>query len=176
MWYSWVWLNAKYVIKNASAKDDAYTLFEKSNFCPKIQFCQNFTFFSGNQSCQQLKSANPQQFHEFFTQNFFSRNQSCQQQKSSKPLHFHEFFTRKKSTIFLGKSKSNFWTKNVDFEQYVIWSTWQAINHHRLQWFQHDHWGVYQWSYWFLWRNGQNFYLIWIRIFNLDIILHNSLE
>ena len=50
---------------------DSYTLFEKSNFCPKIQFCQNFTFFSGNQSCQQLKSANPQQFHEFFTQKFF---------------------------------------------------------------------------------------------------------
>ena len=28
-------------------------------------------FFSWNQSCQQLKSANPQHFHEFFTQNVF---------------------------------------------------------------------------------------------------------
>ena len=59
------------------------TLFEKSNFCPKIQFWQNpniFTsfspkffwqFFSWNQSCQQLKSPKPQHFHEFFTQIFF---------------------------------------------------------------------------------------------------------
>ena len=44
-----------------------YTLFEKSNFCPKIRFWQNFTIFSRNQSCQQLKSANSQHFHEFFT-------------------------------------------------------------------------------------------------------------
>ena len=48
-------------------------------FCPKNQFWQNFTIFSGNQSCQQLKSANPQHFHEFFIQKKFtilSRNQS----------------------------------------------------------------------------------------------------
>ena len=50
---------------------DDDTLFDKSNFCPKIQFWQNFTIFSGNQSCQQLKKANRQHFHEFFTQIFF---------------------------------------------------------------------------------------------------------
>ena len=33
--------------------------------------------------------------------------------------HFQEFFYPKKSTIFLGKSKLNFWTKNEDFEQCV---------------------------------------------------------
>ena len=52
-----------------------YTLFEKSNFCPKIQlqhfheFSPNFfwQFFSWNQSCQLLKRAKPQHFHEFFT-------------------------------------------------------------------------------------------------------------
>ena len=48
-----------------------YTLFEKSNLYQKIQFWQNFTIFSGNQSCQELKSANPQHFHEFFTPKFF---------------------------------------------------------------------------------------------------------
>ena len=64
----------------------ACTPFEKSNFCPKIQFWQQ-----------------SQHFPEFFTQifwQFFSWNQSCQQLKSPKPQHFHEFFTPKKSTIF----------------------------------------------------------------------------
>ena len=63
-------------------------------------------------------------FHEIFTQNFFwqffSWNQSCQQLKSPKPQHFHEFFTPKKIDNFLGKSKLNFWTKNEDFEQCVL--------------------------------------------------------
>ena len=61
----------------------------------------------------------PQHFLEFskFFWQFFSWNQSCQQLKSPKPQHFYEFFTPKKSTIFLGKSKLNFWTKNEDFER-----------------------------------------------------------
>ena len=63
----------------------------KSQIFVQIQFWQNFTIFSGKQSCQQLKNLKPQHFHEFFTQN--------------------------NSTIFLGKSKLNFWTKNEDFEQ-----------------------------------------------------------
>ena len=82
------------------------TLFEKSKFCPKIQFWQKpniFASFSPN----------------FFFDNFFSWNQSCQQLKSPKPQHFHKFFTPKKIDNFLGKSKLNFWTKNEDFEQCV---------------------------------------------------------
>ena len=47
------------------------TQFEKSNFCPKIQwvFHPNFFWqlFSWNQSCQQLKSLKLQHFHEFLT-------------------------------------------------------------------------------------------------------------
>ena len=39
----------------------------KSQIFVQIQFWQNFTIFSGKQSCQQLKRANPQLFHEFFT-------------------------------------------------------------------------------------------------------------
>ena len=57
------------------------TLFEKSNFCPKIQFWQNPNIFT---------SFSP----KFFWQ-FFSWNQSCQQLKSPKPQHFHEFYTPK---------------------------------------------------------------------------------
>ena len=73
------------------------TLFEKSNFCPKIQFWPNSNIFTS-----------------------FSWNQSCQQLKSQRPQHFHEFFTQKKIDKFLGKSKLNFWTKDEDFER---WST-----------------------------------------------------
>ena len=50
------------------------TLFEKSNFCPKIQFWQNFTIFSGNQSFQQLKYKTPtfsRVFHQFFFWQFY---------------------------------------------------------------------------------------------------------
>ena len=46
---------------------------------------------------------------------FFSWNQSCKQLKSPKPQDFHEFFTQNNSTIFLGKSKLNFWTKKWRF-------------------------------------------------------------
>ena len=79
--FLWIWFNSDYS-----------TLFEKSNFCPKIQFWPKtptfsrvfrpncfWQFFSWNQSCQQLKSSKPQHFHEFFTQKnrqFFSGNQS----------------------------------------------------------------------------------------------------
>ena len=51
------------------------TLFEKSNFCPKIQFWQKPNIFT---------SFSP----KFFWQ-FFSWNRSCQQLKSPKPQHFH---------------------------------------------------------------------------------------
>ena len=62
----WFWL----CILNCSLAS-WYILFEKSNCCPNIQFWQNFTIFAGNQSCRQLKSANPQHFHKFYTRNFF---------------------------------------------------------------------------------------------------------
>ena len=35
----------------------------------------------------------------------------------TKPQNLHEFFTKIFLTIFLVKSKLNFWTKNEDFEQ-----------------------------------------------------------
>ena len=58
-------------------------------------------------------------FHPKFFWQFFSWNQSCQQLKSPKPQQFHEFFTQKIDNFF-GKSKLNFWTKNEYFEQCVM--------------------------------------------------------
>ena len=87
--------------RNTSVMVYYFTLFEKSNFCPKIQFWQSTNIFT---------SFSPQIFLTIF-----SWNQSCQLLKSSKPQHFHEFFTQKIDN-FLGKSKLNFWTKNEDFE------------------------------------------------------------
>ena len=75
-------------------------------FCQKIQFWQNFTILSGNQSCQQLKSANPQHFHEFFTQNFFTIflvKSKLSTAKKSKAATFSRVFTQNNLTIFLGK-------------------------------------------------------------------------
>ena len=106
----------------SSNKSCQATLFEKSNFCPKNQFWQNFTIFSGNQPCHQLKSANPQHFPEIFTQiffwQFFSWNQSCQQLKSPKPQHFHEISLKTIWQFFSGYqlSKLNCWTKNWRFQ------------------------------------------------------------
>ena len=51
-----------------------FTLFEKSNFCPKIQFWQKTTF--------------SRVFPPNFLWQFFSWNQSCQQLKSPKQQHF----------------------------------------------------------------------------------------
>ena len=82
----------------------ANTLFEKSNFCQKIQFWQNPNI---------LTSFSSQIFWQFF-----SWKQSCQQLKNLKPQHFRDFFTQKIDNFF-GKSKLNFWTKHEDFEQCV---------------------------------------------------------
>ena len=63
------------IIGNVQDKFCTFTLFEKSNLCPKIQFWQYsniFTSYSPN----------------FFWQ-FFSWNQSCQQLKSSKPPKYN---------------------------------------------------------------------------------------
>ena len=64
-----------------------------------------FTIFTGNQSCQQLKSANPQHFHEFFTQIFltiFLVKSKLSTAKKSKITTFSRVFHPKKSTIFSG--------------------------------------------------------------------------
>ena len=83
-----------------------YTLFEKSNFCPKIQFWQNpniFTSFSPN----------------FFLTIFLVKSK-LSTAKKSKATTFSRVFYPKKSTIFSGNQKLNFWTKNEDFEQCVL--------------------------------------------------------
>ena len=83
-----------------------YTLFEKSNFCPKIQFWHTPTF--------------SQNFSLKLFWQFSSWNQSCQELKKSKTTTFSRVFHPKKIDNFLGKSKLNFWTKNEDFEFFLL--------------------------------------------------------
>ena len=82
-------------------KSYSCTLFEKSNFCPKIQFWQNPNIFT---------SFSPKLFLTIF-----SWNQSCQQLKSLKPQHFHEFFTKKKIDNFLEEIQVEFLDKKWRF-------------------------------------------------------------
>ena len=94
------------------------TLFEKSNFCPKIQFWQNANIFTS--------------FLPNFFWHFFSWNQSCQQLKSPKPQHFHEFFTPK-NWQFSWEIKVDFFgqkyipTQNVS-GHYNAWSSWSPCS------------------------------------------------
>ena len=72
-----------------------YTLFEKSNFCPKIQFWQKKT----------------QAFHEFFSPKnspIFLWNQKLSTAKKSKTTTFSRVFHPKKSTIFSGNQSCIF--------------------------------------------------------------------
>ena len=77
------------------------TLFEKSNFCPKIQFWQNLNIFT-----------------RFFLTIFLVKSK-LSTAKKSKTTTFSRVFHSKKIDNFLGKSKLNFWTKNEDFEQWA---------------------------------------------------------
>ena len=82
------------------------TIFEKSNFCQKIQFLQNpnnFTSFSSK-------------FFFFF----FLVKSKLSTAKKSKTTTFSRVFHPSKIDNFLGKSKLIFWTKNEDFEQCVF--------------------------------------------------------
>ena len=92
----------KWKVERKPKLNELTTLFEKFNFCPKIQFWQNHNIFT---------SLSP----NFFGQ-FFSWNQSCQQLKSPKPQHFQDFFTQK-NRQFSREIKVKFLDKNEDFEQ-----------------------------------------------------------
>ena len=61
----------------------------KKNF----NFDETLQFFSVNQSCQQLKSANPQHFHEIFTQNNFDNFSREIKVVNSKKVQNRSIFT-----------------------------------------------------------------------------------
>ena len=95
IFWRWLW-TVFYRTDNQTEKQNKkwlivtiYTLFEKSNFCPKIQFWQNSNIFTSF-------------FHPNFFWQFFSWNQSCQQLKSAKPQHFHEFSPKTIRQFFSG--------------------------------------------------------------------------
>ena len=103
------------------ARDTRVAHYSKSQiFVQKFNFDKTLQFFSGNPSCQQLKSANTQHFHEFspkFFLTIFLVKSNLSTAQNSKTAAFSRVFTQNNWTIFLGKSKLNFWTKNEDFEQ-----------------------------------------------------------
>ena len=86
------------------------TLFERSNFCPKIQFWQKPNIFTS--------------FSPTFFGQFFSWNQSCQELKSPKPQHFHEFFTHKKNPQFSREIKVDFLDKKSRFRTVCMHTLW----------------------------------------------------
>ena len=96
--------------KPLGGKPFFFTLFEKSNFCPKIQFWHNHNIFT---------SFPPKLFWQFF-----SWNQSCQQLRSPKPQHFHEFFILK-NRQFLRKIKVEFLDKKWRFR--TVWKYSEKI-------------------------------------------------
>ena len=73
----------------------------------------------------------PKHFHEFFIQislTIFLVKSKLSTAKKSKTATFSRVFHPKKSTIFFGKSKLNFWTKNEDFEQCVKITWFHLVN------------------------------------------------
>ena len=80
-----------------------FTLFENSNFCPKIQFWQNPNIFTS--------------FSPKFFLTIFLVKSKLSTAKKSKTTTFSRVFHPNKIDNFHGKSKLNFWTKNEDFEQ-----------------------------------------------------------
>ena len=74
-----------------------------SEIVQKFNFDKTLQFFLGNQSCQQLKSANPPHFHEFFTPNFFdnfSREIKFVNRQKIQNRNIFTSFSPKKSIIF----------------------------------------------------------------------------
>ena len=107
------------------------TLFEKSNFCPKIQFWQKpniFTSFSSN---------------IFLT--IFLVKSKLSTAKKSKTTTFSRVFHPKKIDNYLGKSKLIFRTKNEAFEQCDYKSlkiTWKSLilNHFFFRFLMFKRW------------------------------------
>ena len=97
-----------------------YAHYSKSQtFVQKFNFAKTIQFFSGNQSCQQQKSENLQHFQRFSPKIFltiFLVKSKLLTAKKSKTAAFSRVFAQNNSTIFLGKSKLIFWTKNEDLE------------------------------------------------------------
>ena len=97
-----------------------FTPFEKSNFCPKIQFWQNPNIFTSFSS-------------KFFSTNFLVKSKLSTAQKSKTTTFSRVFYPNKIDNI-LGKSKLNFWTKNEDFEHCAFKNRLLELLVHKLFW------------------------------------------
>ena len=99
----WIWI--------LHAPSLVNTHISKSKIFVQI-FHFDFIIFSGNKSCQQLKI--PNIFTSFsikFFLTIFLVKSKLSTAKKSKTAAFSRVFTQNSKTIFLGKSKLNFWTK-----------------------------------------------------------------
>ena len=77
------------------------TLFEKSHFCPKIQFWQNFTIFFGKSTLSTTKMCKSPTFSRIFHPNFFLTiflvKSKLSTAKKSKTAAFSRVFKRERS-------------------------------------------------------------------------------
>ena len=73
----------------------------KDMYCPNLSLSRREI----HQKLTWMRIKVSQIFFQYSILQFFSGNQSCQQLKSASPQHFHEFFTLIYLTIFLVKSK-----------------------------------------------------------------------
>ena len=82
----WIWiLHTPSLVKTHYSKSQI--------FVQKFHF--DFIIFSGNKSCQQLNSANPQHFHEFINQIFFDNflvKSKLSRAKKSETITFSRVF------------------------------------------------------------------------------------
>ena len=92
-------------LRSFSRRMQKHTLFEKSNFCPKIQFWQNPNIF-------------PSFSPKFFLTIFLVKSK-LSIAKKSKTTTFSRIFHPKTIDNFFGKSKLNFWTKKWKFR--TVW-------------------------------------------------------
>ena len=102
-----------------------YHTIRKVKFLSKnFNFDKTLQFFSANQSCQQLNSANPKHFHEFspkiFLTIFFVNSKLSTAKKVQNRSVFTSFHPKTIRQFFSGNQSWNFWTKNEDFEQCVV--------------------------------------------------------
>ena len=104
------------------------TLFEKSNFCQKIQFWQPLNIFT---------SFSPKKFFDNFSREIKVVN--------SEKVQNHNIFTSfyaKKSTIFSGNQSWIFEQRNEDFDQILI-----DISFYRR--------ALFNWLHWFVGNSAQ---------------------
>ena len=109
-WNSWAFIS---IVKFFQNKVWLLTLFEKSNFCPIIQFWQNPNIFTS--------------FSPKFFLTIFLVKSKLSTAKNSKTTTISRVFHLKKIDNFLGKSKVEFLDKKWRFRTVCAWGRYTQI-------------------------------------------------